>query len=75
MEIEFDTMVDEVMRRWPATIRTFLDYGMECIGCPIGRLHAVEDACREHGVDPQQFRSALLARAFGPPCGRIVEPE
>src|SRR5215469_10082197 len=42
--------VDEVMRRWPPTIRAFLDFSMHCVGCPIAPFHTVEEACREHGV-------------------------
>ena len=62
-QIGFEMAVDEVMRRWPATIRVFLDFRMSCIGCPIGGFHTVEDACREHGAAPQDFLSALRAAA------------
>ena len=62
-QIGFEMAVDEVMRRWPATIRVFLDFRMNCIGCPIGGFHTVEDACREHGAAPQDFLSALRAAA------------
>ena len=51
VSIEITTLVEDVMRRWPATIRVFLDHGMHCVGCPITSFHAVDDACREHGVD------------------------
>jgi len=43
--------VDEIMRRWPATIRVFLEFRMGCVGCPIGGFHTLTDACEEHGVD------------------------
>ena len=59
MSIAPDTLVDDVMRRWPTTIRAFLNHRMLCVGCPIGRFHTVEDACREHGVDAAQFMRAL----------------
>ena len=62
-QIGFEMAVDEVMRRWPATIRVFLDFRMNCVGCPIGGFHTVEDACREHGAAPQDFLSALRAAA------------
>ena len=61
MPIEPGLTVDEVMQRWPATIRTFLDYGMRCVGCPIGQFHTITDACREHGVDRAAFLAALRA--------------
>ena len=59
MSIELTTLVDDVMRRWPATIRVFLDHGMHCVGCPITSFHTVDDACREHGVDRTKFLDNL----------------
>jgi len=63
VRIEFDSRVDGVMRGWPATIRVFLDFRMQCVGCPIGAFHTVEDACRAHGVDGKGFLAALREKA------------
>ncbi len=57
--IEFDDLVDDIMREWPQTIRVFLDFRMSCVGCPIATFHTVEDSCREHGVDVATFLAAL----------------
>jgi hybrid cluster-associated redox disulfide protein len=51
--------VDEVMRRWPQTIRVFLDFGFGCVGCPIACFHTVEEASREHRADFEAFMTAL----------------
>jgi hybrid cluster-associated redox disulfide protein len=59
MSIEASDLVDDVMRRCPATIRVFLKHEMRCIGCPIACFHTVDDACREHGADPVRFLSDL----------------
>ena len=58
-QIDPDMTVDEVMRRWPATIRVFLDFRMGCVGCPIATFHTIADACREHQVQPAAFLTAL----------------
>lgn len=55
--------VDEVMRRWPDTIRIFLDFRMRCVGCPIGAFHSIEEACDEHDVDTDVFLSKILETA------------
>jgi len=55
MTIESTQLVDDVMRRSPATIRVFLNHAMHCVGCPIGCFHTVADACREHDVDLAVF--------------------
>jgi hybrid cluster-associated redox disulfide protein len=49
------------MRRWPKMLRVFLDYKMNCIGCPFARFMTVEEACREHGVDSGRFLADLNA--------------
>ena len=63
MPIGFDDIVGEVMTARPATIRVFLDFRMGCVGCPISAFHSVDDACREHGVDRDEFLAALRAAA------------
>ena len=63
MSIEFDTLVDDVMNACPATIRVFLDFKMGCVGCPVACFHTVDDACKEHGVDRDEFLAALRAVA------------
>jgi hybrid cluster-associated redox disulfide protein len=63
MAIESHLLVGDVMRRWPATIRVFLDFRMSCVGCPIAGFHDIEDACREHGADRQSFLTALNSAA------------
>jgi len=52
-------LVDDVMTRWPATIRVFLAFKLSCVGCPIASFHSIEDACREHGIDAGNFMAAL----------------
>lgn len=53
-----DMTVDEVMSRWPASIRVFIDFRMKCVGCPIAAFHSVEAASREHEIyDPALLRS------------------
>ena len=63
MDIGRNTLVDDVMRKWPGTIRAFLDSRMNCPGCPIACFHTVADACREHRVELETFLGDLRARA------------
>jgi hybrid cluster-associated redox disulfide protein len=59
MAIEPYFLVDDVMTRWPVTIRIFLDFKLGCVGCPIASFHSIDDACREHGIDERSFMAAL----------------
>jgi hybrid cluster-associated redox disulfide protein len=62
MPTSFDA-VGEAPTAWPATVRVFLDFRMGRIGCPIAEFHSVDDACREHGIDRDQFLAALRLAA------------
>ncbi len=71
MPVEPTQLVDDVMRRWPMTIRAFLNQRMHCVGCPIACFHTVADACREHGVDQAEFLAdlrAIIAQGAVPPA-------
>jgi hybrid cluster-associated redox disulfide protein len=57
--IEGYSLVDDVMRRAPATIRVFLDFKMNCVGRPIASFHSVEEACHEHGIQVTVSLAAL----------------
>lgn len=59
--IDGDMTVDEIMRRWPSTIRVFIRNRMLCIGCPIGVFHTVKDACDAHELDEEIVSLELLA--------------
>lgn len=63
-----DMTVDEIMRRWPATIRVMIRNRMLCVGCPIGSFHTVIDACTAHDIDVEAFAQELLVamRDVGP---------
>jgi len=58
-----DMTVEQVMQRWPASIRVFLDFRMSCVGCPIAPFHSVDEASHEHKIDGDAFLAALLSAA------------
>lgn len=57
--------VAEIMQRWPATIGVFLDFGMHCIGCPIGVFHTLADAADEHGLSLVALATEIEAAIDG----------
>lgn len=70
MAIEPNDTVDDVMRRWPGTVTVFLRNRMRCIGCPVGRIHTVAEACGEHRLDPAAVLDDLRRAADAPPPER-----
>lgn len=61
-----ETLVDDVMRSYPMTIRVFIDHHMQCVGCPVGRVHTLADACEEHGLELADFTLELNEMAENP---------
>lgn len=61
MRTSFDAgeMVDDVMRREPATIRVFLRHGMACVGCAVGPYRTVAEVSAEHGLAVAPFLREL----------------
>ena len=59
--LDLEMSVDEIMRRWPMTIRVMIRHRMLCIGCPIGIFHTVADAAAAHSMDEASFSAELLA--------------
>ncbi|RWC26637.1 DUF1858 domain-containing protein [Mesorhizobium sp.] len=59
--VRSDMIIDEIMRKWPATVAVLLDHRMLCVGCPIGTFHSVAEACHEHHVDESLFLADLEA--------------
>jgi hybrid cluster-associated redox disulfide protein len=67
--ITLDTPVEEVMRRFPATMSVFLRHRMHCIGCAVGPFHTVSDAIREYDLPAaallRELREAAAAASGG----------
>ena len=57
-------LIDDVMRRWPRTIRVLMRRRMLCIGCPIGIFHTVADACRAHEIDEDDLDPEVGSHAI-----------
>ena len=55
--------VSEIMRRWPATMRLFIDRRLLCVGCPIAPFHTLTDVAREHGITHESLIEGVLAIA------------
>src|SRR5690606_6899726 len=60
-----DMSVDEIMRRWPATIPVFLRHQFLCVGCPIGPFHTLAQACFAHDADEAQVAGEVIEAMGG----------
>ena len=61
MEITRETVIGEIVANCPEAMPAFMEIGMHCIGCAMASGETVEEACMVHGVDADEFLSALNA--------------
>lgn len=47
--------VKELLDRYPQLLRTFLDLGLLCVGCPAEAFHSLADVAREYRLDLNQL--------------------
>ena len=50
LEITAESLVDELMTKFPGTISVVLRHRMSCVGCLMGPFHTVCDAAEEYGI-------------------------
>ena len=54
-----ETLVGEVVSKYPEAIEILLSIGMHCLGCPASRAESLEDACAVHGIPAEQVIDAI----------------
>lgn len=54
-----ETLVGEVVTKYPEAIEILLSIGMHCLGCPASRGETIEQACMVHGVDCDGFLAQI----------------
>lgn len=57
-----ESMVGEVIERWPGTAEILADYGLHCVGCSFNPFDNIENGCRLHGLEEEKI-DQLVAEA------------
>ena len=50
MEITKNSIIGDVLDKYPETAEAFFSIGMHCLGCPASRGETIEEACMVHGA-------------------------
>ena len=61
MTITKDMPIDEVVRKYPATIEVFLRHGLVCFGCAIARFESLGQGALGHGIEVEALLQDLNA--------------
>ncbi len=56
-----NSIIGDVLDKYPATAQFFLEMGMHCLGCPAARGETIEEACAVHGADCDALISKINA--------------
>ncbi|MBR1534451.1 MAG: DUF1858 domain-containing protein [Ruminococcus sp.] len=54
-----ESIIGDVLDKYPTTAPLFLNMGMHCLGCPASRGESIAEACMVHGADADQLVKAL----------------
>lgn len=63
--ITADSLVRQVVERYPQTILIFARHGLNCAGCCISPYHTIADSAREYGLSLEPLLDDLN-RAVAP---------
>ena len=59
MEITKNSIIGDVLDKYPETAEAFFSIGMHCLGCPASRGETIEEACMVHGADADTLVESL----------------
>lgn len=59
MEITKNSIIGDVLDKYPETAELFFSIGMHCLGCPASRGETIEEACAVHGADADALIASL----------------
>ena len=62
-----DQPVEEIMGRWPATARVFIQHKMACVGCIMAPFQTLASAARAYHIAEGQLLAEMQAVADGDP--------
>lgn len=57
--ITAEMSIDEVVTKYPQTIKVFFHHGMQCTGCYICGFHSIAESARQCGVELEPLLNDL----------------
>ena len=57
-----ETLIGEIVSKYPEAIEVLLSIGMHCLGCPASQAESLEEACIVHGMPADRVVEAINAK-------------
>ncbi len=64
-KITKDMTIQEVVNKFPQTLRVFAQYGLGCIGCHVAAFENIEQGAVAHGINVDDLVKDLNAATDG----------
>lgn len=49
MEVTRQTIIGDIVRKYPFSVEIFMDYGVHCVGCHVSDFETLEQGILGHG--------------------------
>lgn len=49
MEVTRQTIIGDIVRKYPFSVEVFMDYGVHCVGCHVSDFETLEQGILGHG--------------------------
>ena len=58
-KITKDTLIGEVVEKYPQVVETLMGLGLHCVGCHVAGFESLEAGFKAHGMDNKQIDEAV----------------
>jgi len=58
-KITKDTLIGEIVEKYPQVVETLMGLGLHCIGCYVASFETVEMGLKAHGMDDKEVEEAV----------------
>ena len=65
IDIKKNSVVGELIKRYPDSVQIMLDHGIECVGCHVATWESIEQAAESNNVDTDSLIADLRAKLGG----------
>ena len=59
MKISKDSLINDMIQKYPSLAEDFFKLGMMCIGCPMSQAETIEQGCQVHGMTEKQIQKFI----------------
>ena len=58
-KITKDTLIGEIVEKYPQVVPTLMGMGLHCIGCHVAGFESLEAGFKAHGMDDKEIEEAV----------------